>query len=360
VTAIFNFGAGPAALPRAVYLQAQAEMLDWQGSGLSILEVSHRSAAFIALYEQAVADLRELLDIPAHYQVLFLQGGATAQFSMVPANLLRGKGKADYIQTGTWSDKAILEARRYCDVHIAASSAASGYTFAPKQWAVRPDTAYVHYTANETIHGVEFHTLPETGAVPLACDMSSSILSRPVDVARHGIIYAGAQKNIGPAGLTVVIVREDLMGQVLPGQPAMVDYQLLAEHRSMYNTPPTFAIYIASLVFKWLKQQGGVAALQVLNHRKAELLYHCIDQSNLYINRVQPQDRSLMNVPFTLDDPGLETEFLRQAEAHGLLQLKGHRSVGGLRASLYNAMPFAGVQALVRFMDDFARTHGFS
>lgn len=360
MTSIFNFGAGPAALPRAVFLQAQAELLDWQGSGLSILEVSHRSAAFVALYEQAVADLRELLDIPAHYQVLFLQGGATAQFSMVPANLLRGRGKADYIQTGAWSDKAIREAKRYCDVHLAASSAASGYTFAPKQWDVRPDTAYIHYTANETIHGVEFHTLPETGEIPLACDMSSSILSRPVDIGRHGVIYAGAQKNIGPAGLTVVIVRDDLLGQVLPGQPAMVDYQLLAEHRSMYNTPPTFAIYIASLVFQWLKQQGGVTALQTLNRRKAELLYRCIDQSSLYINRVLPQDRSLMNVPFTLADPSLEAALLQQAEAHGLMQLKGHRSVGGLRASIYNAMPLEGVQALVGFMAHFARAHGFS
>lgn len=360
MTSLFNFGAGPAALPRAVFLQAQAELLNWQGSGLSILEVSHRSSAFVALYEQAVADLRELLAIPAHYQILFLQGGATAQFSMVPANLLRGRGKADYIQTGAWSDKAIREARRYCDVHIAASSAANGYTFAPKQWDVRPDTAYIHYTANETIHGVEFHTLPASEGIPLACDMSSTILSRSVDIARYGVIYAGAQKNIGPAGLTVVIVREDLLGQVLPGQPAMVDYQLLAEHRSMYNTPPTFAIYVASLVFQWLKQQGGIAAMQTRNRRKAELLYQYIDQSSLYFNRVQPQDRSLMNVPFFLTDPALETEFLQQAEAHGLMQLKGHRSVGGLRASIYNAMPIAGVQSLVDFMADFARVHGFS
>lgn len=357
MTQIYNFGAGPAMLPREVLQKAQAELLDWQGTGMSVMEVSHRSPAFIDLYEQAVANARELLDIPANYQVLFLQGGATSQFSMVPINLLRGKGKAAYVQTGEWSKKAVKEGRRYCDVQIAASSEDANFTYAPKAWQVDPGAAYIHYTANETIQGVEFHTLPDTGNIPLAADMSSNLFSKPVDVRRHGVIYAGAQKNIGPSGVTLVIVRDDLIGEVVPKQPLLFDYKVMADSQSMYNTPPTFAIYIANLVFEWLKERGGLEAMAETNRRKATFLYEYIDQSGFYSNPVRPEDRSMMNVPFILKDTSLDKEFLRQAEERGLTQLKGHRSVGGMRASIYNAMTLEGIEALVWFMREFAHAH---
>lgn len=353
----YNFGAGPAMLPSEVLQKAQAELLDWRGTGMSVMEVSHRSKDFIDLYEQAVANVRELLDVPGNYQILFLQGGASSQFSMVPINLLRGKDKAAYVQTGEWSKKAIQEGRRYCDVQVAASSEDVNYTYAPKDWQVDPGAAYIHYTANETIQGVEFHSLPATGEIPLAADMSSNLFSRPVDVRRHGVIYAGAQKNIGPSGVTLVIVREDLIGEVVPKQPKLFDYKVMAESQSMYNTPPTFAIYIANLVFEWLKQRGGLEAMAETNRRKADFLYDYIDQSGFYFNPVRPGDRSFMNVPFILKDTSLDAEFLKQADARGLMQLKGHRSVGGMRASIYNAMPLEGIEALVWFMREFAHAH---
>jgi phosphoserine aminotransferase len=289
-----------------------------------------------------------------------VQGGATAQFSMVPLNLLRGKGKADYVNTGQWSKKAIAEAKRFCTVNIAASAEDANFTYAPQQsqWRLDPDTAYVHYTSNETIGGVEFFWVPDTGDVPLVADMSSHILSRPVDVGRYGVIYAGAQKNIGPAGLTIVIVREDLIGRASPATPVLCDYQTYADHDSMYNTPPTYAIYIAGLVFQWLKKLGGLKKMEALNVAKAKLLYDFLDETEFYHSPVARQDRSRMNVPFTLRNAALDEAFLKQAQARGLTQLKGHRSVGGMRASLYNAMPLAGVQALVDFMREFQDAHG--
>ena len=304
---VFNFGAGPATLPETVLAQASKEMLDWQGSGMSVMEMSHRGKEFMAIAEQAEQDLRELMAIPVDYKVLFLQGGASSQFAMVPINLLRGKSKADYVNTGAWSKKAIAEAKRFCTVNIAASSEKDSFNSIPPQadWNLHSDAAYVHYTPNETIGGVEFHWIPETGDVPLVADMSSTILSRPVDVARYGLIYAGAQKNIGPAGLTVVIVREDLIGTVLPGMPVMFDYKTHAENDSMYNTPPTYGWYVAGLVFAWVKKQGGLTAMAEINRRKAERLYTAIDTSDFYRNPVDPACRSWMNVPFTLADPDL-------------------------------------------------------
>ncbi len=356
----YNFSAGPAVLPEAVLQRAQSELLDWQGSGMSVMEMSHRGKQFVSIAEQAEADLRELMAIPGHYQVLFLQGGATSQFAMVPLNLLGGSGRADYINTGQWSKKAIAEARRHGEVNVAASSEDSGFTTIPprEQWRLDPGAAYVHYTPNETIGGVEFHTIPQVGEVALVADMSSTILSRPVDVSRFGVIYAGAQKNIGPAGLTVVIVREDLIGEPRPGTPTMLSYRTHAEAGSMYNTPPTYAWYLAGLVFQWLKEQGGLTAMAERNRRKADKLYGAIDGSDFYHNPVDPACRSWMNVPFTLADPGLDGEFLAEAAQAGLLTLKGHRSVGGMRASLYNAMPEAGVDALIAFMADFERRKG--
>jgi phosphoserine aminotransferase len=360
MTRVFNFSAGPAALPEAVLKQAQTEMLDWNGSGMSVMEMSHRGKEFMSIAEQAEADLRRLMNIPANYKVLFLQGGASAQFAMVPLNLLRGKTSADYVNTGAWSKKAIAEAKRYCDVNVAASSEDSKFTSVPafESWKLNGDAAYVHYTPNETIGGVEFHWVPETGDVPLVVDMSSTILSRPIDVSRFGVIYAGAQKNIGPAGLTLVIVREDLMGQVLDGTPTMFNYQVHADAGSMYNTPPTYGWYLAGLVFKWLLDLGGLEGMAKINRRKAEKLYAAVDGSDFYANPVDPACRSWMNVPFTLADPELDPVFLAEAKEQGLVTLKGHRSVGGMRASIYNAMPEEGVDALVAFMADFEKRNG--
>jgi phosphoserine aminotransferase len=360
MTRVFNFSAGPAALPVEVLEQAQSEMLDWNGSGMSVMEMSHRGKEFMSIAEQAETDLRRLMNIPDNYKVLFLQGGASAQFAMVPLNLLRGKGTADYINTGAWSKKAIAEGRRYCDVNVAASSEASKFTTVPAQdsWILNDDAAYVHYTPNETIGGVEFHWIPETGDVPLVADMSSTILSRPVDVSHYGVIYAGAQKNIGPAGLTLAIVREELMGEVVDGTPTMFSYQTHADAGSMYNTPPTYGWYLAGLVFKWLLDKGGLQGMAEINQRKADKLYAAIDGSGFYANPVDPECRSWMNAPFTLADPELDPVFLTEAKEQGMVTLKGHRSVGGMRASIYNAMPEAGVDALVAFMSEFEKRHG--
>lgn len=359
---IYNFSAGPAVLPKAVLEQARDEMLDWHGSGMSVMEMSHRGKEFMAIAEKTESDLRELVGIPSHYKILFLQGGASSQFSMVPMNLLRGRKIADYVNTGQWSAKAIEEAKRYCTVNVAASSEESNFTYVPAQdtWHLNPDAAYVHYTSNETIGGVEFNWVPEidpTGPIPLVADMSSDILSRPLDVTRYGLIYAGAQKNLGPAGLTLAIIREDLLGKPIAGTPTLYDYQVHADNASMYNTPPTYAMYITGLVFAWLKQIGGLTAIETINITKASLLYDLLDNTDFYRCPVEKPDRSRMNVPFTLKDPALDDLFLKQAAANGLIQLKGHRSVGGMRASIYNAMPVEGVAKLVTFMKDFANTH---
>ncbi|MBS0485462.1 MAG: 3-phosphoserine/phosphohydroxythreonine transaminase [Proteobacteria bacterium] len=355
---IYNFSAGPAVLPKEVLQQARDEMLDWRGSGMSVMEMSHRGKEFMAIAEQTENDLRELAGIPQNYKVLFLQGGASSQFAMVPMNLLRGKTSADYINTGQWSAKAIEEASRYCSVNVAASSEDANFTYVPpqEQWRLNAQAAYVHYTSNETIGGVEFHWVPQVD-VPLIVDMSSDILSRPLDVTRFGLIYAGAQKNLGPAGLTLVIVREDLLGKPLPGTPTLYDYQIHAQNDSMYNTPPTYAMYITGLVLAWLKKQGGLAAMEKINIAKADLLYNYLDSTGFYHCPVAKADRSRMNVPFTLKDSALDGEFLKQAQHNGLLQLKGHRSVGGMRASIYNAMPLEGVAKLVAFMKEFANRH---
>jgi phosphoserine aminotransferase len=357
---VYNFSAGPAVLPEEVLEQAAAEMLDWHGCGMSVMEMSHRGKEFIGIAAQAEADLRELLKIPDNYRVLFLQGGATGQFAAVPLNLLRGKESADYINTGSWSKKAISEAKKYCRVNVAASSEDTNFTTIPprESWKLDPGAAYVHYTSNETIGGVEFQETPDVGDVPLACDMSSNFLSRPVDVSRYGVIYAGAQKNIGPAGVTVVIVRDDLMGSPLPCTPTLFDYKIQAENDSMYNTPPCYAIYIAGLVFQHVKKLGGVEAVEQRNIEKAKLLYDLIDSSEFYRSPVDRACRSRMNVPFTLANPDLDETFLKEAKEHGLVQLKGHRSVGGMRASIYNAMPIEGVRALCDFMRDFERRYG--
>ena len=347
-------------LPEPVLQQAAAEMLDWHGSGMSVMEMSHRGKEFIEIHAQAEADLRELMGIPKNYKVLFLQGGASAQFAVVPMNLLRGKTKADYVNTGQWSKKAISDAKKYCKVNVAASSEPENFTRAPKQseWKLDSDAAYVHITTNETIGGVEFHWVPDTGDVPLVADMSSHILSRPMDVSRYGLIYAGAQKNIGPAGVTIVIVRDDLLGQALPITPTVFDYKVQAENDSMSNTPATYGIYVAGLVFQWLKKQGGLTKMEQINRAKAALLYDYLDQTEFYLSPVAKDDRSLMNIPFTLRNADLDKAFIQETEAAGLTQLKGHRSVGGMRASIYNAMPTEGVQTLVKFMKEFERKHG--
>jgi phosphoserine aminotransferase len=357
---VFNFSAGPAVLPEPVLAQAAQEMLDWHGSGMSVMEMSHRGDEFIAIHAAAEADLRELLRIPTNYKVLFLQGGAAAQFAMIPMNLLRGKAGADYVSTGQWSKKAISEAKKYCKPNVAASSEADNFSRVPLQseWKLDADAAYVHITTNETIGGVEFHWTPDTGGVPLVADASSHILSRPMDVARYGLIYAGAQKNIGPAGLTIVIVRDDLMGHAAPETPTVFDFKVQAESDSMYNTPPTYGIYVAGLVFQWLKSLGGLEKMEEINVQKAKLLYDYLDETEFYHSPVAKDDRSRMNVPFTLKSDKLDKAFLEQAERQGLTQLKGHRSVGGMRASIYNAMPMAGVEALVDFMKEFERQHG--
>jgi len=357
---VFNFAAGPAMLPVEVLEQARDEMLDWGGGGMSVMEISHRSKAFVGIAQQAEADLRELLAIPGNYKVLFLQGGATGQFSAVPLNLAGADATADYVNTGQWSKKAIGEAKRYLKVNVAADCAGSNYSTVPDQADLKltPGAAYVHYTPNETIGGVEFPYVPDTGNVPLVADMSSTILSRTLDVSRFGLIYAGAQKNIGPSGITVVIVREDLVGKARPGTPMVFDYKLMADDNSMLNTPPTFGWYFAGLVFQWLKRQGGLAAMEGRNRAKAELLYSTIDASSFYASPVAKNCRSWMNVPFTLAKPDLEKTFLAEAKTAGLTNLEGHRSVGGMRASIYNAMPLAGVEALVAFMREFERRHG--
>ncbi|EIC19348.1 3-phosphoserine/phosphohydroxythreonine transaminase [Thiorhodovibrio frisius] len=360
MTRPYNFSAGPAMLPEPVLQRAREEMLDWHGSGMCPAEMSHRGKEFMSIAERAETDLRELLGISDDYRVLFLQGGASSQFAMVPMNLLRGHTSADYINTGSWSKKAIAEARRFCTPSIAASTEDDRFSRAPVQDELKlsSDAAYVHYTPNETIEGVEFPDIPDTGDVPLVADMSSTLLSRPLDVSRFGLIYAGAQKNIGPAGLTIVILRADLIGETLPGTPAMFDYGIHAKNDSMYNTPPTYAWYLAGLVFAWLKELGGLEAMAEINRRKAAKLYAAIDDSKFYANPVELRARSWMNVPFTLADPNLDGDFLAGAKDAGLLTLKGHRSVGGMRASIYNAMPEAGVEALVDFMREFERTRG--
>ncbi len=359
MTRKFNFSAGPAGLPEEVLAQAQQELLDWHGKGLSIMEMSHRSKEFVSVAATAEQDLRDLMGIGSDYKVLFLQGGATSQFSMIPMNLLRGKTTADYVNTGIWSKKAIKEASRYCDVSIVGSSESNGNTAVPTQseLTLNPDAAYLHYTPNETIGGLEYDYVPESGDVPLVADLSSTILSRELDVDKFGLIYAGAQKNIGPAGLTVVIVREDLLGNVVAGAPTMFDYKVHADADSMCNTPPTFGWYLAGLVFKWLKAQGGVAAMEAVNQRKQAKLYAAIDQSDFYANPMALANRSWMNVPFTLADASLDKLFLEQAEESGLLNLQGHRSVGGMRASIYNAVPEEAVDALIGFMQQFEKQH---
>lgn len=357
---VYNFSAGPAMLPEPVLRQAQEEMLDWKGSGMCVAEMSHRGKEFMAIAAEAEADLRDLLAIPSNYKVLFLQGGASTQFAMIPMNLLRGMESADYINTGSWSKKAISEARRFGSVNVAATTESEKFTRAPAQSELKlgADAAYVHYTPNETIEGVEFPYVPDVGDKPLVADMSSTLLSRPIDVSRFGLIYAGAQKNIGPAGLVIAIVREDLIGQPIAGTPTMLDYKTHADNESMYNTPPTYAWYLAGLVFKWIKGLGGLSAMAELNERKAKALYDAIDGSDFYKNPVEPASRSWMNVPFTLPSADLDDPFLKGAKAEGLVTLKGHRSVGGMRASIYNAMPEAGVQALISFMQEFARKNG--
>jgi len=353
----YNFSAGPAMLPAAVMRRAQTEMLDFQQSGMSVMEMSHRGSHFLDIAARAEQDLRDLLSIPENYKVLFLQGGASTQFAAVPLNLLRGKTSADYLNTGAWSKKAITEAGRYMTVNEVCSGKSSNFSHVPNvsDWHLNDQAAYVHYTPNETIGGVEFPSIPDVGDVPLVADMSSTILSRPLDVKKFGVIYAGAQKNIGPAGLTLVIVRQDLMGEVLVNTPGMLDYAALAKAGSMLNTPPTYAWYLAGLVFDWLKQQGGLQAMAAINQQKSQKLYDAIDASSLYSNPVQVDCRSWMNVPFILANADLDKRFLQQAGEENLLSLKGHRSVGGMRASIYNAMPIEGIDALIAFMQEFER-----
>lgn len=355
-----NFCAGPAALPTAVLQRAQAEMLDWQGRGLSVMEMSHRSDEYVAIAEKAEQDLRDLLSIPNDYKVLFLQGGASQQFAEIPLNLLPEDGTADYIETGIWSKKAIEEARRYGNINVAASAKGYDYFAIPGQneWQLSKDAAYVHYASNETIGGLQFDWIPEVGDTPLVVDMSSDILSREVDVSKFGLIYAGAQKNIGPSGLVVAIVREDLLGRARSVCPTMLNYKIAADNGSMYNTPATYSWYLSGLVFEWLKEQGGVAAMEQRNKAKKDLLYKAIDASDFYSNPIQPSARSWMNVPFRLADEKLDKAFLAGADARGLLNLKGHRSVGGMRASIYNATGLDAVEALVAYMAEFEKEHG--
>lgn len=357
---IYNFSAGPAALPEAVLQRAREEMLEWNGLGASVMEISHRGKPFETLAAKAEQDLRDLLAVPDDYAVLFLQGGATQHFAQVPMNIAHGRS-ADYVLTGHWGEKAQKEASKACATRVAASAAYDGYRSIPDRasWQLDPDAAYVHLTPNETIHGVEFHNVPDVGAVPIVADMSSTLLSRPVDISRYGIIYACAQKNMGPSGLVVLIIRRDLLTHAPSSLPDILRYDKHAENGSMLNTPPTFSWYLAGLIFEWLKDQGGLSAMAALNRGKSAALYAAIDGSNgYYRNNVESAARSWMNVPFQLHDDALDAAFLKEAEAAGLAALKGHRAVGGMRASLYNAMPMAGVEALVAFMADFARRHG--
>ncbi|MBE0486486.1 3-phosphoserine/phosphohydroxythreonine transaminase [Marinobacter sp.] len=356
----FNFCAGPATLPESVLKQARDEMLDWRGTGMSVMEMSHRGDAFVEIAETAEQDLRDLAGVSDDYAVLFMQGGASSQFATIPLNLLGDKASADYVNTGIWSKKAIAEARRYGGVNVVASSEDNGFTTIPDQsaWSTSADAAYLHYTPNETIGGLEYDFVPDSGGVPLVADMSSTMLSRPVDVSKFGLIYAGAQKNIGPSGLVVVIIRKDLLGKARKETPTMMNYQVMAENGSMYNTPSTYSWYLAGLVFKWLKEQGGVTAMGEINARKASKLYDFIDTNEFYANPINPRFRSWMNVPFTLADDALNGAFLKGADARGLLNLQGHRSVGGMRASIYNAMPEAGVDALIQYMTEFVKEQG--
>lgn len=361
MTRKYNFCAGPAALPEAVLLKAQAEMLDWQGRGLSVMEMSHRSEAFVAIAEQAEQDLRDLLQVPDNYKVLFMQGGASSQFAMVPLNLLGKGGTGNYVKTGVWSKKAIAEAKRYNPIHLAADTEGKSFTSVPAQNEIvlSDDAAYLHFTSNETIGGLQFDYLPEVGDVPLVCDMSSDILAAPLNVSDYGVIYAGAQKNIGPAGLTLVIIRDDLLDQAMEITPSMMNYRIAADNDSMYNTPPTYAWYLSGLVFDWLKNDvGGLEKMAEINTRKAQKLYAAIDNSSFYGNPIAVANRSQMNVPFTLADAALDKVFLQEAEQNGLLNLAGHRSVGGMRASIYNAVPEQAVDALIAFMADFEQRHG--
>ena len=357
----YNFSAGPAAIAPEVLQQAASEMLDWHGSGMGVMEMSHRGKEFISIYEQAQADLRELLAIPKNFHILFMQGGGLAENAIVPLNLSRG-GTVDFVLTGSWSQKSIKEARKYCSVNVAATDEPNGFTQlpAPASWKLSPGASYVHLCSNETIHGVEFHELPDLKALgsdaPLVVDFSSHVASRATDWSRVGLAFGGAQKNLGPAGLTLVVVREDLLGHALPACPSAFDYKTVADNQSMFNTPPTYAIYIAGLVFQWLKKLGGVPAIEARNIAKAKLLYDAIDSSQFYVNKVAKDCRSRMNVPFFLRDESRNEAFLAGAKAAGLLQLKGHKSVGGMRASIYNAMPLEGVQALVAYMREFERT----
>jgi phosphoserine aminotransferase len=367
MTRVFNFSPGPATLPEPVLRKAAEEMLDWHGSGMSVMEMSHRGKEFVSIHAEAESLLRELLGVPANYKVLFMQGGAIGENAIVPMNLIgastgtgQARGKADYLITGDWSKKSMKEAATYGKVNVAASGEASHFTAIPKQseWKLDAEASYVHICSNETIGGVEYHWTPDTGKVPLVADMSSNILSRPIDIAKYGLIYAGAQKNMGPSGVTVVIVRDDLLGRALPMTPSAFNYQLQAENDSMYNTPPTYAIYIAGLVCKYIKDQGGLKAMEAHNKTKAAILYDYLDNSKFFRNPVAREDRSLMNVPFKLKDDALDDAFLKGAQAKGMIQLKGHRSVGGMRASIYNAMPIEGVKALVAYMKDFEVQHG--
>ena len=360
MTRVFNFSAGPAALPESVLRQAADEMLDWHGSGMSVMEMSHRGKEFISIHAEAESLLRELLAVPAGYKVLFLQGGALGENAFIPMNLLRGKTSIDFVNTGEWSKKSIKEAKKYARANVVASAAETGFDRVPARdtWQLDPDAAYVHICSNETIGGVEYHWTPDTGDVPLVADVSSNILSAPLDVTKFGLLYGGAQKNVGPAGLTIVIVREDLLGQALPITPSVFDFKEQADNDSMLNTPPTYAIYMAGLVFNWIKAQGGLVAMEAHNRKKAALLYDFLDASSFFSSPVARADRSLMNVPFKLRDESLDAEFLKGAQARGMLQLKGHRSVGGMRASIYNAMPIEGVQALVAYLQEFEARHG--
>jgi phosphoserine aminotransferase len=359
----YNFSAGPATLPEEVLREAAADMLDWHGSGMGVMEMSHRGREFISIYRQAEADLRDLLAVPAHFRILFMQGGGLAENAIVPLNLSRG-GAADFVVTGSWSQKSAKEARRYCDAQVAASNAEDGHLSIPAaaSWAVRPDARYLHLCSNETIHGVEFDELPDLKGLgsdaALVIDCSSHILSRTIDWSKVGLAFAGAQKNIGPAGVTIVIVREDLLGHALAICPSAFDYRVVADNDSMYNTPPTYGIYIAGLVFQWIKRQGGVAEMERRAAEKAQRLYNYLDDSGFYLNRVARECRSRMNVPFFLKDERLNEAFLDGARQRRLLQLKGHKSVGGMRASIYNAMPLEGVETLVAYLQEFAAQHG--
>jgi len=355
----FNFSAGPAALPLAVLEQAASEMLDWRGCGMSVMEMSHRGREFTEIHETALADLRELLNVPSNYRILFMQGGGLGQNAIVPMNLMRGASTADFAVCGAWSQKSAREAQKYAQVNVVASTEADGFTSVPafSEWQFSKNAAYLHICTNETINGVEMFDLPQTGDVPLVADASSHLLSRPFDVNRYGVIFGGAQKNIGIAGLTIVVVREDLLDRALPICPTAFEWKTVSANNSLYNTPPTYPIYLAGLVLKWLKQLGGLEAIERINIEKARLLYDAIDASDFYIGRVQKAFRSRMNVPFYLADESRNADFLAGAQARGLLQLKGHKSVGGMRASIYNAVPIEGVKTLVDYMKEFERSH---